>query len=426
MKRGILLATIVLVCALTSVVHGRDKKAGDQASDDMEKQLMQLLGGGEPASEKDLIAAARTIVGQVARIRKLEKRRPVSMEVRTKSQIRSYVEERMEAEIKPEELQGQEWALKRLGLLPEDYSLKDSIVALYEEQIAGYYDPFAHKFYIADWIPLLMQQPIMAHELTHALQDQHFDLQPYLTPIKENSDATAARQALVEGDAVLTMMAFSFGAAGMSVDSLESVGGTIRQSLSMGSQKYPVFASAPTYMRESLVFPYATGADFALARKKAAGWKGLTATYKGLPKSTEQILHPERYPSDEPQAVELKAVLDGAPDGWKHVHTDVLGELVLGILLKQKLPAARSTRVADGWDGDRYRAFRAPGGRTVVVHRSVWDSEADAIEAEQAFKDVGAKLAGSAVQRKKAHVAWVLGETDAAVAAKLMKLAWKP
>ena len=389
--------------------------------------LEALLGGGKKSTPEELRAAGQQIVKQVSKLRQLSVKSSIQMDVQSKEQIRAYVEKRLKEEIKDEEMQGQEWALKCLGLLPEDYPLREKIVALYEEQIAGYYDPFDKKFYIADWIPLSMQAPIMAHELTHALQDQHFDLRPYLSPIKEHSDATTARQAVVEGDAVLTMMQYSFSAMGLDVDQIGNVSGAIRQALELSNSKYPVFGSAPVYLRESLMFPYTAGADFALARKHQGGWKHVSAVFSNLPKSTEQIIHPEKYPSDAPQPIDLAGLAKALPRGWKEVHTDVLGEFGVQLLFVSKPGGAAGVRAAAGWDGDRYRAYRAPGNRTVVVHRSVWDTEKDAKEFEVALKTYTASLsvASPVIARKGDQVLWIVGEPDGKTAKKLAKAAWK-
>lgn len=388
-----------------------------------DQDLSGLMGG--KATEAELRDTAKQIVDQVAKLRQLDKKRAVQMSVQSKAEIRKYVEKRLAEEIKPDELKGQEDALKRLGLLPPDYPLQERMVALYEEQIAGYYDPFEKKFFIADWIPLVMQAPIMAHELTHALQDQHYDLRPYLSPIKDNSDATTARQAVVEGDAVLTMMAFTMSAAGLDIGSVGALSGTIRMSLEASAGQYPVFASAPMYLRESLIFPYATGADFAVAQQRTGGWKQLNKVYRSLPESTEQVIHPEKYLKDPPTPVSLSGVEKAVPRDWKPIHTDVLGEFGMQMMLV-KLGAA-GVEAAAGWDGDRYRAFRNGKGETLVFHRSTWDTEKDAQEFEAALQKYSSTLgtAGVTIERKKKDVVWVIGPGPEQIDRKLVKAAWK-
>jgi hypothetical protein len=370
---------------------------GDLTMEQIEERIREQ---SEPATPAELEALAKKIVRDVAKFRQLELKRPVAMEVATREQIVSYVDSRIREEMKDEELAGQEAALKRLGLLPEKLDMRQFLLDLYGEQVAGYYDPFKQKFFIASWMDAASQAPIMAHELTHALQDQHFNLKPFLTPIPENSDATSARQAVVEGDAVVSMFAYL-------QQSSTSEGGKIGPMLrsSMSSPLYPVFSSAPPYFQEALFFPYADGADFVARIKGSGGFKPVTGIYKDLPRSSEQILHPDKYTKtrDDPTEVALPLKLDG----WTQVHNDVLGELVVRVMMSGFVDADRAETIAEGWDGDRYRAFQKKKGSgvrgTMIVLRTVWDTPEDAEEFFQGYVEiVPEKYAGATRKTKKA------------------------
>lgn len=394
-------AALLLIGAAALPAHVHADETDDDA---YQKQLDQLkkrdgdpgipdgltgLQGGS-SSPADLEELAKKIVGQMSTLRKLPLKHPVAMEVATREQIVGYVESRIKEEMKPEEMSGQELALKRLGLIPEKLDMKKFTLDLYGEQVAGYYDPFKQKFFIASWMAPMMQAPIMSHELTHALQDQSFNLKPFLTPIPDDSDATSARQAVVEGDAVVAMFAWISQQSGL--DAMPpKIGDAIRTS--MASSAYPVFEGAPAYFQQSLVFPYADGSDFVqrtLNRKH--DWNDVDGLYKHLPASSEQVLHPEKYFSptpDEPKAIGLHVKLPG----WTEVHTDVLGELVVRTMMEGYFPKAEAAQIAEGWGGDRYRAFakaKTHGLKTVrdtmVVLRSTWDTEDDAKEYESAWR----------------------------------------
>ena len=374
-RRLLALASCLLAAALAFAPP--PAAAGDHQQE-LEAEIEEMVRAQqEPSKPEDLEALAKRILRQMATHRELEVKRPVAMEVATREQIVKYVDSRIREEMKDEELLGQEAALKRLGLIPEKLDMRSFLLDLYGEQVAGYYDPFKQKFFIASWMPAAQQAPIMAHELTHALQDQHFNLKPFLTPIPENSDATSARQAVVEGDAVVSMFAYMTGGVAAAPTGL---GRMLRSS--MVTPLYPVFGSAPPYFKEALFFPYADGADFVSEVKGASGFKPVTALYKDLPRSSEQILHPEKYleKRDDPTAVDLPLKLEG----WTQVHTDVLGELVIRVMMSGFVDAERARTIAEGWDGDRYRAFqkkRAPGSRgTLIVIRTVWDTAEDARE----------------------------------------------
>lgn len=377
--------------------------------EELEREIEEMVRAqSEPANPKQLEATARKILRDMSAVRELEVKRPVAMEVATREQIVAYVDSRIKEEMKDEDLAGQELALKRLGLIPNDLDMRKFLLELYGEQVAGYYDPFKQKFYISSWMDPMQQTPIMAHELTHALQDQHFNLKPFLTPIPENSDATSARQAVVEGDAVVSMFQYLTG------QTPKGAGRLLRSS--MTSSAFPVFQNAPRYFQEALFFPYADGADFIAELKSSSGFKSVNAIYKDLPRSSEQILHPEKYAGelrDDPTPIALEMSLPG----WSQVHTDVLGELVMRVMLSAWLDEDRAVTAAEGWDGDRYRAYvrkkdadalltpgKGPariGARgTMIALRSVWDSAEDAREFFEAYVSIVPEKYDGATRRK--------------------------
>lgn len=445
------LVALAAALLLTAVVARADD-GQEELERDIELLVKQQGSAGTQVapSAADLKTMAMEIVDDLATVRQLPRKGKLAMEVATREQIVAYVESRLAEELKVDELAGQEAALKRLGLIPESMDMKKFLLDLYGEQVAGYYDPFKSKLFIASWLPEAIQVPTMAHELTHALQDQHFNLKPVLTPFPENSDATSARHSVVEGDAVLAMFAYIEGKSGAKM-SKENLGQLLRSSMKSGS--YPIFESAPAYFQEGLLFLYADGTEFAAAVHAKGGWPALSNVYKSFPASTEQILHPEKYlgpAKDAPTAIPLKLELKG----WKEVHSDVLGESIVNVMMRGFLDEATATRISEGWDGDRYRAFHKGTGRpgvrgTLVVHRSTWDSVADAKEFAEGWKSitpkkypgaiemVGTDLKGALagyktvedgfvrIELKEKDVVVVDGAPDLEAAENLAKLAWK-
>src|SRR4030095_462220 len=126
----------------------------------------------------------------------------------------------------PGEMHAAELVLKKLGLVPADFQYAPFIVKLLTEQVAGYYDPRVQRFYLADWIELEGQKPVMAHELTHALQDQHFNLRRFEDWPKGDSDAELAVHALIEGDATLAMTLYMAKNPLVALAFMRSVGST--------------------------------------------------------------------------------------------------------------------------------------------------------------------------------------------------------
>src|SRR4051794_13972953 len=285
-----------------------------------------------PKAPKDaLLAAADEITRQVVALRGLSAPRPIAKGVLTRDEIGAKLKERIGKEYTPEEVRTEARVLKRLGLLPPDVDYEKLLLDLLMEQVAGFYDPFAGKLYIADWLPLEMQRPALAHEIEHALQDQHFDLKKFATPIKDDGDRQVAHSALVEGDGTAVMLEFQAQAMGLPADQLPDLVAQIgRQMLQGGMGTTPLFDKAPPFLKETLIFPYLGGLGFVESIRKTSPWPKVDEVFKAPPESTEQILHPEKYPKEHPVKV-TAAPLPSLGARGKELRRDVLGELELRI-----------------------------------------------------------------------------------------------
>lgn len=364
-------------------------------------------------SPADLAKLADEVMADVSRIRELEIKAPVEKGIKNREEIRSYLMERIKEEYKPEEIELEGRVLKKLRLIPADMDMYEFIISLLTEQVAGYYDPKSNTFYIAEWLDPASQKPIMAHELTHALQDQHFDVEPFLQRIKGNDDAMLARTALLEGDAVAVMIDYMLKPMGMSFVNLPNVGQLTGMDQAFTSGEYKVFASAPLYFKETLVFPYTSGLAFLQAYRKQNSWAQVRQVYEDLPKSTEQIMHPSKYMTsrDEPTTVapEMPAALKAG--SWKVSYENVLGEFSTLLLLKQFLPAAESEQAAAGWDGDLIQLLTNGEGREALWMRFVFDTDDDATEFFEAYRQLVGKKFPEAVAETpgEASLAWTSG-----------------
>ncbi|MFH1966236.1 MAG: hypothetical protein ABIJ42_11975, partial [Acidobacteriota bacterium] len=172
---------------------------------------MLLYAATEIQAQKkeELLKSTARIQEWVTGYRGLEFLRPVPNRIQTKQQTEQFLKERIDEEFSKEEIVKAERLLKRLGLLPPDYDYYASMVELMTEQLAGMYDHKEKFLALADWLPLEMQEPVLVHEMTHALQDQHYGLEKYLSSDITNDDKALALASLVEGDASLVMFAYS-------------------------------------------------------------------------------------------------------------------------------------------------------------------------------------------------------------------------
>src|SRR5919112_5556857 len=163
----------------------------------------------KPAAVNPKTAAVREATAEVlqetSEIRKLAILRPVQSGAQSRAEIEQMLVRNLDESATPEELRASEAVMKKLGLAPADFQLRPFIIKLLAEQVAGYYEPKTREFYLADWIDLDGQKPVIAHELTHALQDQHFNLRRFEDWPDHESDSELAAHALIEGDAMLAM-----------------------------------------------------------------------------------------------------------------------------------------------------------------------------------------------------------------------------
>jgi len=333
------------------------------------------------AKSAGVAAATAEVLRETSRIRQLGVLRAVKSGTQTRTEIEGMLVRNLDEDSTPAELRASQLALIKLGLAPANFQLREFIIKLLTEQVAGYYDPKTQNFYLADWIDLDGQKPVIAHELTHALQDQHFDLRRFEKWPTGDSDAELAAHALVEGDAMLTMMQYVLRNPAIALGMLKALGGS-------GASATEQLDRAPRVLRETLMFPYTQGMTFATQVQRRGGWPLVSAAYKDLPQSTEQILHPEKYFAREaPVKVELPDITRSLGNGWKRLDYDVNGEWSYYLLLDEflKSPAA-SREAAAGWGGDRYAVYEnAKTGAVVVAQQTVWDTPDDAREFFDAY-----------------------------------------
>ena len=240
----------------------------------------------------------------------------------------------------------------------------------------------------------------LVHELTHALQDQAFDLRRFedRDPL---SDGGTARTALVEGDATLTMLDFSLGGSLETLPGVDAVLTTMQQDpekLVDTSPDLPgakEMAAAPAWIRDTLVFSYFQGAAFCVSARRRGGQALLDYAFTtDPPRSTEQILHPEKWHTrrDDPILLKLPDLAAELP-GYRKAAEGEMGELSLRIFLREGLKdPERANRAAAGWGGDRFAVYENDGEKGAAGRRVVWITEWDTETDAGEFRDALAAL----------------------------------
>ena len=312
----------------------------------------------------------------VVRNRQLPELSPIEYELMTTGELHSNLLDDFEAEYDERETSAQKELLELLGLIPENLDLYTLYLDLYTEQIAGYYDPEERKIYVISNKQGLSVSDKMtfAHEVTHALQDQHYDLETLLDLNEDNSEYSMSIRSLIEGDAQLTQSLYYW--TGLSQRERDIFEQESEQT------KSPIYDAAPRIIRESLIFPYTQGVEFVLAFYKDGGWEAVNKIYGNPPESLEQIIHPAKYTSgDSPKAVDLPDLHTLLGGSWKLKDDGTVGEFDLRLTLEVFIPPSETTKeAAAGWGGDKYAYLKDDTGSKLLVIYSEWDTEGDAKE----------------------------------------------
>jgi hypothetical protein len=327
---------------------------------------------------------------------------PIKKQVKRRLTSRDEVVAYLTKHMKDEDvkrLQRSELVLKKFGLLPREFDMGKLLVDLLREEVAGYYDPKTKTVNLLDWVPMEEQEPVLAHELTHALQDQSIGLDKWMkkgdrdlgeikkdpTPEDiENDEMDDAREAVVEGQAQAMMFQYALAPAGRSIaDSPDLVAGMEADTLT-GTPSTKVFNEAPIFMKESLTFPYSYGMDFVVKLMAMGGKeKAFAGVLANPPRTTRQIMQPETYLSGE------KIVPMRLPafklDFKDYVKFDIgaMGEFDVAVLIEQYAGKELSKQMYPEWRGGYYYAARpkadtaAPLG---LLYVSRWSSAEKAAE----------------------------------------------
>lgn len=330
------------------------------------------------AFQDDLPARAEKLRAEVVRIRGLEIQDRVDAAYLTKAELRKWKERELEALLPKPRARRIEKALRPFGLLPEKFDLYEAVLLRETENTVGSYDPRSKELRIlkpGDDLDPEEVPWVLMHELTHAAQDQNFDLYTLPFDDESNGDLGVALGAFVEGEAVAVTGLWEKRDDETLAESLRDYIDDLKTGELPGSG-----ADLPRLLQALETLPYGYGAEFVLAiLGKDLDWKAVTGVYSELPLSTEQILHPEKYPKDRPIGIALPRI-DAA---GTRIASDVHGELVLRILLEDD-------RAAAGWGGDRYEVYEKDG-EVSIAWFSVWDTEKDAVEFAEACGRVFAK-----------------------------------
>ncbi len=359
---------------------------------------------------RELAAEAARLLQELAQLRGLPAAgSPPRVAVRSREERRRFIAAELKRKYPPARLEAERRAMVAWSLIPPDFDLGRFLTDLILEQAAAYYDPLAKVMVLAPWLPPDEQREALAHELVHLLQDRQMNLDGFLTGTPGQGDAALARQALVEGEAVALTLDRTLRRQGLELGGLPDVAQL--QRAIVVSATGPTLGRAPRFLRSLLTFPYARGLGFVHQFRRRHPWADFSRLYTDPPRSTTQILYPERYLDrrEDPVAIGLPDLGPIIGARARRLFEDTAGEFGLAGILAQFLG---EDVAATGWSGDRYELWADGGGRTLLVSLTLWTTEA----AAAAFADAYARLLprkhglAAAADTARGLVAWRLGD----------------
>lgn len=372
----------------------------------------------QPTGSETLPAEIRSqmdeIQQQVLEIRGKQIKKDLQRDLMTPEQLQDKVINDFFSDYTQEDAVKDAKVLSSLGLIDEGFDLRQFYLDLYSEQVAGYYDSETKEMYVISGSNFGgTERMTYAHEFNHVLQDQYYDLE---NGIKLNEDYCeteteycAAASALIEGDSSLTEQYWF-----MQYATRQDQQDVIKFQNSYSS---PVYNSAPEYMKEDFLFPYVNGLEFVTGLHDAGGWEAVDAAFLNPPVSTEQILHPEKYPDDQPVVVDMPDLSSVLDEGWEELDRNVMGEWYSYLILAKgrssqfRMDDEDSKTAAAGWGGDSY-VFYSPVDSEdyLFAWRSTWETGQDMDEFFNQSREYGLARWGIPVSNSSTAVTW---ESDA-------------
>jgi hypothetical protein len=349
--------------------------------------LFCLIGTHLAIADDAVFGQIDSIVKTLSEITGLPEKHPVPYGRMSKRQLRQFLNKRIKKSLKPEEIYADELALKMFGFVPQNFDLRKSTIDLLTEQAAAFYDYDEKKLFLMEDSSVVGDAVTLAHELMHALSDQHFHLNTFMDDTPASDDENLAHSAVVEGEATWVMIAYNLKQAGQApVPTPEML-----RSMSDGGQSsmtdFPVLRQAPLYIQQSLLFPYSYGATFFDAVYRKLGQRAFTEVFTHPPVDSTQIIHPERYfAHDQP----VHPLLPDLPSKRDDVITEgSVGEFDHQMLIREYVGEDEANSLAPHLRGGQFQILSAGvGHRPVLRYSSEWSSPESAARFGDAYEKI--------------------------------------
>jgi hypothetical protein len=383
-----------------------------QERDTLKQQLQSLQQENEQLrNQVGNLQTMNEISSQVVQVRDLAPLGSVPRQFMNYDQLRAYLTDELNQAFSPEAEQRQLAVLRALDMDSGNTDLRKAQIDDSVKNILGFYDHTTKQLVIVTDRPRMGigDRVTYAHEFTHSLQDQHYNLGQLFARAAGNADYEEAVRALVEGDATLSMGLY----ARANLSQMDIATYQLEQIQSFDISGLFSTGGGPL-VESAAAFPYTDGAAFADMLYQRGGWRALAQAFAKPPRSTEQVLHPQKYlVGDEPVAVRLPNLATRLGGSWRALAEDTLGELYLRIYLERYLPIDQAASGGMGWGGDRYQVLGDDQGRLALALQTAWDGPSDAQEFFDTYRAFVAARAGAnatVLRDDQTHLRWQLAD----------------
>src|SRR5437016_7550380 len=389
-----------------------DQKAAQQSDEKPSDKAETKI---TPQQAEELFRDVDTILDFASKDSALPIKHEVKRRLAGRDEVVSYLKKNMAEDKDVQRLRRTELVLKKFGLLPKDYDLQSFLVSLLQEQVAGYYDAKSKTVNLLDWVLPDLQRPVLAHELTHALQDQSFNLDKWLRRGAEDLDTkkdltpdditkdenSEAREAVAEGQAMVVLVDYMLAPMHRTVADAPEVVQMLNEGMASGSADSVQYKNAPIFMKEELMFPYHYGVEFEAELLRAQGKdKAFAATFANPPQTSREIMEPETYISGE----HLRRL--PLPDfthilkNYDRFDVGAIGEFDVAVLAEQYADHETADKIYPNWRGGYYYSARLKGNASAplgLIFVSKWSSPKAAAQfaaiyargVQQRYKNIG-------------------------------------
>lgn len=359
----------------------------------------------------------------------------VKRELVNQEQVRSYIKEKADEDEDRKRMERSEVVIKKFGLLPRDFDLMPFLISLMRDQVAGFYDTKRKTVHLLDWLPTESQKPVMAHELTHALQDQFIDLEKWIKQSRDlanksaDSDAktlevdeeSSARNAVSEGQAMLVLIEYILEPVGKTVVGSPQIVEAMKAGMD-STESSPLLAAAPLLLRESMIFPYRDGLGFAAEVLRAGGRdKAFRGSLENPPANTHEILTPRDYLAGKKiPPLRLPNILPLVEKNYERYDVGTMGQFDIVLLAKQFANASLAESLSPKWRGGMYYAVKRKTKKDkkapvttadlALLYVSNWADEKSAKRFAEMYESSFKKRYSNAVFDSAKPVAWMTEE----------------